>query len=85
MVVCGYQTTLQLLILVGVLIVDLAADNKDWNSPKELFFKHPQPTFTIKLSFPLPVVGGGLEGNLNCLQALIKEGFENNQTYIKIY
>lgn len=31
----------------------------------------------INLPFPLPLVGGGLEGRLMCLRTLIKVGFEN--------
>jgi hypothetical protein len=47
-----------------VLLVDWTADNEDRNHPKELFLTGPQPPFPIFLSFPLPLVGGGLEGRL---------------------
>jgi hypothetical protein len=53
-------------------------DNKEWNRPKELFhLTGPQPSFSINLLSPLPLVGG-LEKRLWCFITLSKIGFEKN-------
>jgi hypothetical protein len=37
------------------------------------------PFCPLNLSFPLPLVGGGLEGRLKHLRTLTKVGFENSK------
>ena len=53
-------------------------DNADWIDSKELFLtRSSSSSALINLSFPLSLVGGGLEGRIMCLSNLIKLGFKN--------
>jgi hypothetical protein len=48
-------------------------------APKKCFSTVLQLLFPITLSFPLPLMGGGLEGKLKSLRTLIKVGFEKSK------
>jgi hypothetical protein len=64
----------------AVLLVDWAADNEDWNSLKELFPNRFTTSVSYYPFFPLPLVGGGLEGGLKHGRIIIKVGFEKSKS-----
>lgn len=45
----------------------------------------PKPLFPINLSFPLPLLGGGLKRRLKNYRTIIKVGFENNLSLQGVY
>ena len=46
---------------------------------KNYFSTSPHPLCPVSLSFPLPLLGGGLEGRLKHLRTLIKVGLEKSK------
>ena len=49
--------------------------------PKNYFLNRSTTSFTINLSFPLPLVGDGIEETLMYLRTIIKIGFEKYKTF----